>query len=131
MVDIDRRTGAVISNEASVLQSVEIILTTRIGELVMLRQFGAGIVELLGRAATPELFAAYRMLIMVAIDLWEPRLRVRGVYVKTDAAAIMQGHANIRIEADYMPAGHKGDTQVAKSLVFSILFSGNQLNVVS
>ena len=130
MVDINRRTGEVISNEASVLQSVEIILTTRIGELVMLRQFGAGVAELLGRAVTPELFAAYRTLLMVAIDLWEPRLRVRGVFVAANAEEIALGHAEIKIRADYMPEGHKGNTQVAKTLVFGILFSGNELSVV-
>lgn len=131
MADIDRRTGETISNEQSALQSAEIIFSTRIGELVMLRHFGGGIVELLGRAMTPRLFAAFRMLIVVAIDLWEPRLKVRGVYLTTNASSLALGKAGVRIEVDYMPNGHKGDFTVQKQLQFglSALDNGVKVNV--
>lgn len=129
MADIDRNTGQVISGEQSVLQSVEIIFSTRIGEVVMLRHFGAGIVELLGRSMTPQLFAAFQMLIVVAVQRWEPRLKIRGVYPKISASSIELGQAGVRIEADYMPNGHKGDFTVQKVLQFGLAAFNNGMAV--
>ncbi len=63
MVGISRFTGLPISNLESAYQSVEVILMRRIGSLVGRREFGAGIVELLGRKMTPNLFAAFQSLI--------------------------------------------------------------------
>ncbi len=72
-MDFDQHTGELIDNFASAVQSVEILIFTRLGEVVMLREYGAGALDLLGRLATPRLFAAFRLLVAAAIDLWEPR----------------------------------------------------------
>lgn len=127
MTDFDRHTGAMIDNYASALQSVEMILTTRIGERLMLRHFGAGVVELLGRLMTPALFAAYQILLATAIDVWEPRFRVRGVFVTGSVDALRQGAAVLRIEVDWMPRGHFGDDKVEGVRSFSLGLAGTQL----
>ncbi|NDV88802.1 hypothetical protein GTW51_19080 [Aurantimonas aggregata] len=111
-MDFDRRTGAVIDNYASALQSVEVILTTRVGELVMLREFGAAVLPLLGRLMTPQLFGVFRVLLAAAIDLWEPRFRVRRVDVEGGVDALRAGIATIGIEVDWRPRGHLGDETV-------------------
>ncbi|MBN9047460.1 MAG: GPW/gp25 family protein [Rhizobiales bacterium] len=126
MAGIDRRTGRVIDNLASAYQGVEVILMTRIGSRVMRREFGAGIVELLGRKMTPSLFAAFQSLIATAIDLWEPRFSVRQVIVTGTADDIRLGRAGFQILADYRPRGHLGDTTVERVVSFGLgISSGN------
>lgn len=121
-MDFDRRTGARLSNYASALQSVEIILFTRLGERVMRREFGAGLIELLGRALTDRLFSAYLLLLAAAIDLWEPRFRVRRVTAGGSVEEIRRGHASFRVEVEYRPNGHLGDETVEAVRTFGLKF---------
>lgn len=129
MTDFDRATGLPIDNFASAVQSVEVILSTRIGERVMRRDVGAGIVELLGRMMSAQLFAAYQILLATAIDLWEPRFRVRGVFPSGSADEIRLGHALVRIEVDWMPRGHLGDFATEGVRTFSLGLSGHSVRV--
>lgn len=124
MVGIDRRTGARISNIESAYQAVTFILATRIASVLLLREFGGGVVELLGRATTPPLFAAWQQLIATAIDLWEPRFKVRRVTLNGTADEIRSGIAGISIEADFRPKGHLGDETVERVVRFGLAFNG-------
>ena len=127
MADIDRRTGEVIDNYASALQSVEIIFTTRLGEMIMLREFGAGIVELLGRLMTPRLFGVFQTLLMTGIDLWEPRFRVRRVDLSGTVDEIRTGRAGFRLEVDWRPNAHRGDDTVEGVRTFGLRFLGSEV----
>ena len=120
-MDIDRRTGAVIDNYSSAVQAVEVILTTKIGQLVMLRQFGGGLTSLLGKKMTPHLFAVCKMLISASIDLWEPRFRVRKVIVDGTVDGLRLGGVQFAVEVDWRPRGHLGDETVAGVRNFNIL----------
>lgn len=122
MVDFDRHTGQLIDNYASALQSVEMILMTRIGERVMRRQFGAGVLELLGRLMTPPLFTAFRILLAAAIDLWEPRFRVRRIELNGSVDALRSGSAGFAIEVDWRPRAHLGDPSVEGVRTFGLTF---------
>ncbi|HEV7293098.1 MAG TPA: GPW/gp25 family protein [Devosia sp.] len=122
MADIDRRTGQVIGNYASALQSVEMIFTTRIGEMILLREFGAGITDLLGRLMTPPLFAAFQILIAAGIDLWEPRFRVRRVELTGTVDEVRLGSAGFAIEVDWRPRAHLGDPTVDGVRTFGLSF---------
>jgi uncharacterized protein len=122
MSDMDRRSGAVISNFQSALQSVEIIIATRLGEVVMLREFGAGLSELLGRLMTPQLFVVFETLLATAIDLWEPRFQVRKIVVTGSPDALRRGSAGFRIEVDYRPQAHHGDLTVEGIRSFDLSF---------
>lgn len=122
MAGIDRRTGKVIDNLSSAYQGVEVILTTRINSRVMRREFGAGVVELLGRAVTPSLFTAWLQLVATAIDIWEPRLPVRRIVPSGTADEIRMGRAGVLIEADYRPRAHLGDFSVERVVGFTISF---------
>lgn len=126
MAGIDRVTGQLLDNYSSALQSVALIFVTRIGERVMLRHFGAGMVELLGRRMKPSLFAAMQVLIVAAIDLWEPRFRVRRVLFSGSVDQIRLGAAGIDFEVDWRPRGHLGDFTVEGVRRFSLfLVNGN------
>ena len=120
-MDIDRRTGAVIDNYSSAVQAVEVILITRVGELLMLRQFGGGVSALLGRLMTPQLFAVCRILISAAIDIWEPRFRVRKISVDGTTDGLRLGNATFSVEVDWRPRGHLGDETVEGVRSFFIL----------
>lgn len=86
----------------------------------MRRHFGAGLAELLGRATTPALFAVWQILIAVAIDLWEPRLRVRAVRVNASADQIRMGSAGIGVLVDWRPRALQGDLTVEGTRTFTI-----------
>jgi hypothetical protein len=124
MVGIDRRTGARLSNLDSAYQAVIYILSVRIGSTVLLREFGGGVVELLGRSMTAPLFAAWKQLIATAIDLWEPRFKVRRVLATGSIDEIRAGRAGLTIECDFRPRGHLGDYTVERVVRFGIGFAG-------
>ena len=129
MVGIDRRTGKVMSNYDHALQSVEVILSTRIATRVMRRHFGGGVAEILGRAVTPPLFALFQQLVATAIDIWEPRFRVRQVIPLGTDEQIRAGQVGIRFEVDYRPRGHLGDFSVERVLSFGLNFRAGGLLV--
>lgn len=122
MAGIDRRTGKVIDNLASAYQGVEVIVSTRIGSRIMRREFGGGVAELLGRLVTPALFAAWKQLIATAIDIWEPRFRVRRVLLDGTVDELRLGKIGLTLEVDYRPRGHLGDFTVERVLSFGIFF---------
>ena len=75
---VDRRTGAEISERDHILQSIEMILTTRIGTRVMRRDFGSRVPELVDQPLNPETITAIYAAANEAIATWEPRVRVLG-----------------------------------------------------
>lgn len=131
MTDLDRGTFEPIDNFTSALQSVEVILSTRIGSRVMRREFGGGAAELLGRAITGPLFAAFQQLVATAIDLWEPRFQVRRVSVTGSTDEIRAGTAGFSLEVDYRPRGHLGDFRVERVVNFSIGFRAGGIQVAA
>ncbi|GEP11818.1 GPW/gp25 family protein [Methylobacterium gnaphalii] len=114
---IDRYTGAPLSDFEHVLQCVAVIFMTRIGEMVMLRWFGAGLPELLGRRATLTNLSLYRMVIALAINAWEPRLNVVKVVAAGNTAdGLRLGELNFTILCEYRPKALTGDLTVEGGL---------------
>lgn len=130
MADFDRYTGEPIDNLASTLQSASTILSFRIGRLVMLRQFGGGQIDLLGRMIKPEHFAAYKQLAGTSLDLWEPRLHIRTLTFDGSVEEIRRGEGGLSIWTDYRPNGHHGDFTVERVLSLSSSFSDNKVRVL-
>ncbi|MBI1620158.1 GPW/gp25 family protein [Aquamicrobium zhengzhouense] len=130
MAGIDRRTGKVIDNLSSAYQGVEVTLATRIGSRIMRREFGGGVVELLGRAVVPSLFAAWQQLVATAIDLWEPRFAVRRIVPTGSVDQLRLGQAGLRIEADFRPRGHLGDFTVERMVSFTLFFGGGRVSAL-
>lgn len=129
MADIDQRTGEVIDNYASAVQSVGIVFSTRLAEMIMLREFGAGLVDLLGRALTPRLISTYATLMMAAIDIWEPRFRVRRIYVNGSVDQVRLGTVGFSIEVDWRPRAHLGDPTVEGVRIFGLTFLDGAVTV--
>jgi len=129
MAGLCRRTFKILDPWAHVLQSVEVIFTTRIGSRVMMRHFHGGVAELLGRLMTPPLLAAFRLVVAIAIDLWEPRLKVRQVDFTGSPEEIRLGHAGLLIHVDYRPRGHLGDETVEGRRTVRVGLVNSQITV--
>ena len=127
MAGIDRHTGKVIDNLQSAMQGVEVVFITRLGERFMRREFGAGLIELIGRLVSLNLLMAFQQLIVTAIDLWEPRFRVRRILFEGSTEQIRLGTAKFGIEAEYRPRGHLGDETVERLVNFSLTFDARGL----
>ncbi len=117
---MDATTGRTLSGWPHVLQSVGTIFDTRIGERVMRRPFGAGNLTLLGRRLVPQILALYRLLHILALERWEPRVRVRHVDISGTVEELRAGAIRSRVTVDYLPRGHLGDTTVATQYDISL-----------
>lgn len=111
MVGIDRVTLRPLGGFEHVVQSIAVIFETQIGERVMRRQFGAGAPALLGRMLGPRTLLAFITLIATALDLWEPRFKVRRIVPSGSADDVRLGRLSLSIEGEYRPRGHLGDTR--------------------
>ncbi|RSU73161.1 oxidoreductase [Sphingomonas sp. S-NIH.Pt3_0716] len=87
MIGMDRETGALMTGDQHLRQSIRDILTTPLGTRPMRRDYGSLVPELLDRplhAATALLLASAAAM---AIARWEPRVTVRKVQISGDLAA--------------------------------------------
>lgn len=110
MAGIDRMTGRPLGGFAHVVQSINLIMATRLGERVIRRHVGSSAVTLLGRMLTAAHVARFFSIFAVAIELWEPRFRVvRVIAIRTSVAAVRNGSFAFALEGEYRPRGHLGD----------------------
>ena len=119
---INRQTGKPLSGWDHVYQSLVVILTTRLGERVMRRTFGSSVPSLLGRNLVPATMLKFYMAIALAVELWEPRFRIRKFELpptKNSSDELGQGHIGIRMVGDYRPRALEGDftVEAVKSMV--------------
>lgn len=131
MTGIDRNTGRIIGPLESTLQSVEVILGTSLESRCMRREFGGGVLELLGRRMKPQLFVAWQQLVATAIDLWEPRFRIRRITFNGSVEALRLGNAALMFEADFRPRAHLGDFTVERRVSFGLKFPNSSVQVTT
>lgn len=113
---IDRETGKYIHGLDHVIQSLYVILSTRFGSRFRRRGFGSEVPPLLGKNIVPSTFLRFVAAFVVAVELWEPRLRV--VQVTFPGASnspdkIRAGKVGLAVLGQYLPNGHLGDTTPA------------------
>ena len=75
---------ALASDEEKVAQSIQVILSTPIGQRVMRPTFGSRLHELIFAPANPETFGLAEMYVQDALNFWEPRIQVLEVTAGTD-----------------------------------------------
>lgn len=95
----DHITGdvAMISDEADVHNSLQVLLSTRPGERVLLPDYGCNLDELVFEALSTTFVNYMKDLIGTAILLYEPRVRVNDIQIFQDREA----EGLILIEVDY------------------------------
>lgn len=105
----DRHSGQVLGGWDHVVQSLEVIFTTRFGERVMRRWFGSFVPNILGENMVPSTVLKFWTAICIAIDLWEPRYRITRITPIGSPEDMRHGGLGFQIEGVYMPRGHLGD----------------------
>lgn len=118
---IDRETGLPLSDLDHVRQAFRTIFTTRIGSRVMRRTFGALVPDILGRNLAPSTLALFFHAIWIAVDLWEPRLRIVQVLYPAPAntpSRLRLGGLDLAILADYRPYALAGDVTTGVQRIY-------------
>lgn len=131
MTGISRTTFQPIDNLESALQGVNEILATPLRSRVIRRQFGGGIIELLGRRMTPSLFPVFLQLLASSIDRWEPRFRVRKMRIAASAEDVRSGQASIHIFADYRPRAHLSPPDFSVERTLQLALDRRGLRIMS
>jgi phage baseplate assembly protein W len=98
---MDQLTGAAISGDADIAQSVARILSTRIGTRLMRRNFGSRLPELQDTPLTPRNAILWIAATAGALRRWEDRIKVERVSVSMNQGG--QGRLEIII------TGHRTD----------------------
>lgn len=112
---INRETGQPLTDWDHTVQSLLAILTTRLGDRVMRRMFGSQVPGVLGQNLTPQTMMRFFTAVAIAIELWEPRFRVKKFdYPKdTNSPDLMrQGKIGITMTGEYRPRAIDGDFTV-------------------
>jgi len=85
MLGMNVLTGAPISGDAHLIQSIGDILSTPIGTRVMLRDYGSALFELIDAPFNPATRLRMYAATAVALQKWEPRIALTGVSIVPDA----------------------------------------------
>lgn len=102
----DARTGLLLTGWAHCVQSIGIILTTRIGWRVMQRDFGSTLDELQDRNSTPKRIMEAYAAVAEALRQWEPGFRLRTIQLMR---AGPDGVFAFELHGVFYPRGHLGD----------------------
>ncbi len=73
MIGMNRHTGRKIEGAAHLAQSIHDILTTPKGSLVMLRDYGSDLPDVIDQPLNGETMIDAYLATAEALDLWEPR----------------------------------------------------------
>ena len=112
-VGMDRRTGQPIRGWAHCVQSIEDILTTRIMQRVMRREYGSDVPKLIDAPMEPRVVLAFYVAVAEALRRWE--LRFRPTYCRIVEAGA-GGGISLEVRGTYYPRGHHGDYSVAEDV---------------
>ncbi len=81
MIGIDRHTGRAIGGTAHLAQSILDILTTPRGSLVMLRDYGSDLPDVIDQPLNGETLIDAYQATAEALDLWEPRIDLARIHL--------------------------------------------------
>lgn len=95
LTGMSRTTGAAISGEEHLAQSIADIITTPLGSRTMRRDYGCLLFELLDRPLGPATMLLCSMAIAIALARWEPRIELKTVRIEGEFAS---GQASVTIE---------------------------------
>jgi phage baseplate assembly protein W len=76
LIDIDRKTGEYVQGWDRIKQSIEVILTTRIGTRLMRRWWGSNFLDMQDKPGNEEVIVSGLMAAIAAINTYEPEFKV-------------------------------------------------------
>ena len=86
------------SEEQDIHESIEILLSTRVGERIMRPKYGCNLNELQFNPIDRNLITFVKRLVESAIILYEPRIKLDNVFINTS----QQSEGVLTIELDYL-----------------------------
>lgn len=95
LTGMSRTSGAALSGDDHLAQSIADIITTPLGSRVMRRDYGCLLFELIDRPLGPATALLCSMAIAIALARWEPRIELKTVRIEGELAA---GQASVTIE---------------------------------
>jgi len=126
-MDLNHETGGVVEGWASVVQSMQTILATRINTRQFLRQFGSEVPELIdapsNEASLMELYVA----VAEALAQWEPRFELSDVQLSAGA----DGQVLLYLSGAHRPNAHLGDLSTANDETKSVRLQRDGTNTWS
>ena len=99
--EFNKDTGAVelVSDEEDINESLNILLSTSLGERVMQPKYGCNLADFLFESLSSTLIGYIKDRVQNAILFYEPRITVENLEVTdVDSPELLQGHFTIRIE---------------------------------
>ncbi len=118
---ISRETGLPLSDLDHVRQSARVIFTTALAQRVLRRTFGSAVPDVLGQNLVTPTLTRFWVAVILAIELWEPRLRVVRVLYPAPPntpSTMRVGGLELAVLADYRPYALQGDTTTGVQRVF-------------
>ena len=99
--EFDKNTGAVelVSDEEDINESLNILLSTSLGERVMQPNYGCNLTDFLFESLNSTLIGYIKDRVQNAILFYEPRITVENLEVTdVDSPELLEGHFTIKIE---------------------------------
>jgi len=98
---MNAETGELLTGVPHLKQSIQQILTTRIGTRVLRRKFGSTVPDLIDSPANSQTIMKFYAAIAIALRDFEPRFKLTRVYSDFDNN-LKNGKATFNIEGDYL-----------------------------
>jgi phage baseplate assembly protein W len=98
MIGMDRRTGKPLAGIDHLRQSIEDILTTRLGERRMLPDYGSSLWRFVDMPATEGWKSSVQAEVARALGRWEPRIKLEQVKV----TAVLDGKISMNLTGEYL-----------------------------
>lgn len=112
-------SGAPLSDWAHVQHHIGRILTTPLGSLPTLREFGSELWDLIDAKMVQRNVLALYVATAVAIDRWEPRYRLTHTGIDRMGP---DGVISLVLRGTYFPRGHLGDFSIAEDAHLRVVF---------
>ncbi|NJN85623.1 MAG: GPW/gp25 family protein [Leptolyngbyaceae cyanobacterium SL_7_1] len=117
-LQINVQGGIQLSSQApNIEESIYIILRTGLGERVYRPGFGSRLSELVHEPLNVQTLLQIRLYVEEAIERWEPRITLKGVYTEPDP---IRGNVNITIS--YQPK----NSHDSRSFVYPFYLASSQ-----
>lgn len=125
---MNAQTGEWLTGWDHVVQSVERILLTRVGQRVMREWFGSYVPAALGRPLNEEVLLPLMAAISAALELWEPRVRLVSVDV---GSTPREGRVELTLILAYRPRALLGDTSEEQSPMRIVVALANRAIIIT
>jgi len=112
MYGMDRTSGTSLSGSEHLQQSVDDIITTRIGTRLMRRTYGCNALNRLDRPFTPDTKLDMIADIAEALNTWETRLRIDSIDITFNFDPVSKPYAYIEIEGTNTDTGADADLEI-------------------